>query len=98
MDTFGGVAPLRDRRDRQVVAAEDAIAAGPHLGHRRTALGVDLDAAVLQCDRRAAAVKRAAFETLAYGLEHLVRRDHGRLAGSGELVTLHRGVFHLDAG
>jgi hypothetical protein len=49
VDALGGVAALRHRGHRQVVAAGGAVAAGPDSGHRGAALGVDLDlAAALQ--------------------------------------------------
>src|SRR5258705_390849 len=57
MNAFGGVAALRDRRDGEVVAAENAVAAGPHPGERRAAFGIDLDASGFQRDRCAAAVE-----------------------------------------
>ena len=90
--------PLRDGGDGQVVAADDAVAAGPDLGQRGAALGIDLDAAGLERDRRAAAVERRRLEALADRLEHLVGRQRDRLAGAGEPAALHGRVFQLDAG
>src|SRR3984885_2810450 len=44
---------ILDGAHRQVLAAVDAIPAGPHALKRRAALGIDDDASVLDLDRRA---------------------------------------------
>ena len=60
VDRFGGVAAVGDGDDGEILAAGDAIAAGPDAGQRGAALVVDLDAAALQRDAGDGAVQRLA--------------------------------------
>ncbi len=94
---FRRIPALRDTGDGEVVAAEDAVAAGPDFCQRGAAFGIDLDAAGLHCDRSAAAVERSGIEALADRLEHLVGVELQGLAGANEFATVEHRVFELDA-
>ena len=84
------------RRHRQVLAAGDAVAAGPDAVDDGAALGVDHDAAALSAI--AGAVERVRRAALPDGLEHHVGVEREALAGAGELAVLAIArVLELDA-
>ena len=65
LDALGGCLAVLHRRDREVLAARHAVAAGPDARQRRATLLVHPDAAGLQRDRLRAAVDMGRDEGLA---------------------------------
>ena len=80
-----------DRGDGEVLAAGNAVAAGPDAGDRRAALAVDGDPTVRQLDQFARAIRVGRQEGLPDRLEQLAA---GQRQGAGAAV----GIFELDAG
>ncbi|ENN89851.1 hypothetical protein RHSP_80435 [Rhizobium freirei PRF 81] len=94
VDRFGRVATLCYGRDRQVIAAEHAVAAGPYAFDRGPAFAIDGDAAGFHAQRAEA----RCFERLADGLEDLIGGNDADIAGGGELAVAQFGIFDFDAG
>src|SRR6185437_3079717 len=93
VDGHGGALAVLDRFHRQILAARDAIAAGPDVRQRGLEFLIDLDAAVLQLQRVGA--ERAGDEALADGLEHHVRGEREFFAGADQLAAVEPRVFEL---
>ena len=88
MDALRRIAALSNRRDREIVAAQDAVAAGPHLRHGCFALRIDLDAPAVRGAIEAAQESGLELNALGSGIGHEQSPQPGTHVATGTSITV----------